>query len=333
MKMVRGLVSVIVAAYNEEQRLPRCLDSLLGQTYSEMEIIIINDASTDGTQRVIDEYSARDSRIVPLLMPKNSGAPAARNEGMKLSRGEYLTMVDADDKVDADTMELCVKELQSDPELDLVTFDMMIVDAKTGSISSYNTNPLVPEVMNGEEACYWSINFDFAPNGMSRSPLEQNFPAEAEYGQHSDETVTHLMLHAARKVKRGKGRYYYYMYDSSVTHSISIKRFDILESRTLLRKRLRERGVDERMIRRLDQKRWRELLHCCYLFWRYRRQFNDSEQQDIIRRMTETYDSIKFSDLPLSMTLKPRTMLLPTFRMFYWQVALMFKLRLIHIGK
>ena len=69
--MVKGLVSVIVAAYNAEHLLPRCLDSLLRQTYREMEIIIINDASTDGTQKIIDDYVSKDLRIVPLLMEKN----------------------------------------------------------------------------------------------------------------------------------------------------------------------------------------------------------------------------------------------------------------------
>ncbi|MBO4662168.1 MAG: glycosyltransferase family 2 protein, partial [Bacteroidaceae bacterium] len=93
--MTKGLVSIIVAAYNAESLLPRCLDSLISQTYRKLEIIVINDASTDNTQEVIDAYRARDSRIIALGMPVISGAPAARKEGMKLTSGEFMTMVDA----------------------------------------------------------------------------------------------------------------------------------------------------------------------------------------------------------------------------------------------
>lgn len=328
--MVKGLVSVIVAAYNAEHLLPRCLDSLLRQTYREMEIIIINDASTDGTQKVIDDYVSKDLRIVPLLMDKNSGAPAARNYGMKHSRGEFLTMVDADDEIAPDTIELTVKEFIDNPEIDFVTFRMIFVYPEDGRREPFKTNPQVPELMTGEEACYWSILYDYAPNGMSRSPLEQSMPAEAEYGQHSDETVTHLILFKARKVKLGKGEYYYYQMSSSVTHVVSPERFEVLDARMLLRKRLQESGVGEHVIRRLDTRRWREFFDMCHFYWLNKSQFSNEEQRKIFQRLKQAYDSFSWRDLPLSTVLKPRFMMLPTFRMFYLQLSLMFKLRLIH---
>lgn len=328
--MVKGLVSVIVAAYNAEHLLPRCLDSLLRQTYREMEIIIINDASTDGTQAVIDNYATKDSRIVPLQMAKNSGAPAARNYGMQHSRGEFLTMVDADDEIAPDTIELTVKEFADDPEIDFVTFRMIFVYPQDGRREPFKTNPQVPQLMTGEEACYWSILYDYAPNGMSRSPLEQSMPAEAEFGQHSDEAVTHLVMLKARKVKLGKGEYYYYQMPSSVTHVISLKRFEVLDARQLLRKRLQESGVGEHVIRRLDTRRWREFFDMCHLYWCNKSQFSKEEQCKIFRQLEQAYDSFSWKDLPLSIVLKPRFMMLPTFRLFYLQLSLMFKLRLIH---
>lgn len=327
--MTRGLVSVIVAAYNAERLLPRCLDSLLSQTYSQLEIIIINDASTDHTQAVIEQYAARDSRIVALQMPHNSGAPAARNEGMKHTTGEFMVMIDADDKVDPDTIELCVQDLNDHPEVDYVTFRMLLVDSRTEEFTPFKTNPQVPQLMTGEEACYWSILYDFAPNGMSRSPLEQNMPAKAEYGQHSDETVTHLMLLKARYVKLGRGAYYYYQEPTSVTHNVSVNRLDILESRILLKEQLEQALVPDALLLRLETRRWREYIDMCYFYWLHKAAFTANEQQTILEKLRMTYDTFSWRRLPLKTVLKPRFMLLPTFGLFFWQLSLTFASRLI----
>ena len=329
--MTKGLVSIIVAAYNAGSLLPRCLDSLISQTYRNLEIIVINDASTDNTQEVIDAYRARDSRIIALGMPVNSGAPAARNEGMKHTSGEFMTMVDADDEIAADTIELCIKDFQENPDLDFVTFDLYLVDSVTNRKTAFRTNPLVPNVMTGEQACYWSILYDFAPNGMSRSPLEQNMPALAEYGQHSDETVTHLILLNARYVKLGRGRYYYYQMTSSVTHKTSVRRLEILDSRLLLRKQLEERKVADKILLRLEKRRWKEFISMCYFYWKNRKSLTPEEQCQAIRKLRETYDTFSYKRLPIGTVLKPRFMMLPTFSMFYLQLKTVFTLKLIHL--
>ena len=329
--MTKGLVSIIVAAYNAGSLLPRCLDSLVTQTYRNLEIIVINDASTDNTQDVIDEYRARDSRIVALNMPVNSGAPAARNEGMKHTRGEFMTMVDADDEIAANAIELCINDFQGDPNLDFVTFDLYLVDPDTKQKTAFRTDPRVPEVMTGEQACYWSILYDFAPNGMSLSPLEQNMPALAEYGQHSDETVTHLILLNARYVKLGKGRYYYYQMPSSVTHNASVRRLEILDSRLLLRKQLEERKVSDKILLRLEKRRWKEFISMCHFYWKNSKAFTPEERCQATRKLRETYDTFSCRRLPVGTVLKPRFMMLPSFAMFYLQLKTVFTLKLVHI--
>ena len=329
--MTTGLVSIIVAAYNAGSLLPRCLDSLLSQTYRNLEIIVINDASTDNTQDIIDTYRAKDSRIVTLSMPVNSGAPAARNEGMKHTSGEFMTMIDADDEIAENTIELCVNDFLENPKLDFVTFDLYLVDSETNRKTAFRTNPQVPCLMTGEEACYWSILYDFAPNGMSRSPLEQDMPALAEYGQHSDETVTHLILLNARYVKLGKGRYYYYQMPSSVTHRVSVRRLEILDSRLLLRKQLEERKVSDKILLRLEKRRWKEFISMCYFYWNNRKQLTSEEQCYAKRKLRETYATFSWRRLPVGTVLKPRFMMLPSFGMFYMQPRTVFTLKLIHI--
>lgn len=89
-------VSVIIPVYNVEKYLRECLDSVLGQTLQNIEVICINDGSTDGSEAILEEYAARDSRI-RVVTQKNGGLNAARNSGLDQVTGEYIAIVDSDD--------------------------------------------------------------------------------------------------------------------------------------------------------------------------------------------------------------------------------------------
>lgn len=93
------LISVIVTAYNIENYLPRCLDSLLAQTYSPLEIIIVDDGSTDKTAVICDRYEAEHEKMIKVIHQKNGGVSAARNSGLDIARGDFIGYVDGDDWV------------------------------------------------------------------------------------------------------------------------------------------------------------------------------------------------------------------------------------------
>ena len=97
-------ISVIVPVYNVEKYLPCCLDSLTEQSFSEIEIICIDDGSPDGCPAILDRYAAKDARIKVIHQP-NGGLSNARNNGMKIAAGEYISFVDSDDWVDKDFFE------------------------------------------------------------------------------------------------------------------------------------------------------------------------------------------------------------------------------------
>ena len=94
--MEKGLISVIVPVYNIEKYLPRCIDSILNQTYKNWEAIFINDGSTDNSLKILEEYKKRDKRI-KIIDKKNAGSGAARNDGIENSKGEYIAFLDSDD--------------------------------------------------------------------------------------------------------------------------------------------------------------------------------------------------------------------------------------------
>ncbi|MBR1735149.1 MAG: glycosyltransferase [Alphaproteobacteria bacterium] len=97
-------ISVIVPIYNVEKYIRRCLDSIINQTFHELEIICVNDGSTDKSEEILIEYKKKDSRI-KIINQENSGLSAARNSGLKIAQGEYVGFVDSDDWIDLDFFE------------------------------------------------------------------------------------------------------------------------------------------------------------------------------------------------------------------------------------
>ena len=97
--MTGVVLTVIIPAYNAEKYLPQCLDSVIGQTLKDIEVICVDDGSTDGSGKILDEFAARDRRL-KVIHQENAGVSAARNRGIKAARGRYLTFVDADDRID-----------------------------------------------------------------------------------------------------------------------------------------------------------------------------------------------------------------------------------------
>ena len=97
-------VSIIVPIYNTEKYLKACLDSIVTQTYQNLEIILIDDGSTDASGKIADDYAKKDKRI-KVIHQKNAGQSAARNEGLKEATGTYISFIDADDEVKPDFIE------------------------------------------------------------------------------------------------------------------------------------------------------------------------------------------------------------------------------------
>src|SRR5688572_14059839 len=94
-------ISIIVPVYNLEDFLPNCIDSLINQSFNDIEIILVNDGSKDNSPKICDEYAESDKRI-KVIHKKNEGVSIARNTGLKAAIGEYIVFVDGDDWVHPD---------------------------------------------------------------------------------------------------------------------------------------------------------------------------------------------------------------------------------------
>ncbi|QEO57200.1 glycosyltransferase family 2 protein [Francisella marina] len=117
-----SLISIIVPVYNTEKYLYRCLFSIVNQTYKNLEIILVNDGSTDNSLKICNSFAASDSRIV-VVDKANHGSSAARNIGLEIFRGEYVAFVDSDDWVSLDYIETLYTNIKKyDADISLVSF-------------------------------------------------------------------------------------------------------------------------------------------------------------------------------------------------------------------
>ena len=117
-------LSIIIPVYRTQDTLKRCLDSVLIQSFTDYEILLVDDESPDGSPQLCDEYAQKDARI-KVIHKKNGGLSDARNVGIAQAKGEYITFIDSDDAITKDTLQLLVAELQKYPQTDILEYPIM----------------------------------------------------------------------------------------------------------------------------------------------------------------------------------------------------------------
>ncbi|HEX5616631.1 MAG TPA: glycosyltransferase [Acidimicrobiia bacterium] len=125
---VPGMCSIIVPAYNVERWVAAALDSALTQTYRPLEVVVVDDGSTDGTAAVLARYA--DHPDVVLVSQENRGLAGARNAGLAVARGEYVGLLDADDLWDPERTTRCIERLARDPDVGWVTSDLRVLEGE-----------------------------------------------------------------------------------------------------------------------------------------------------------------------------------------------------------
>ena len=145
MQQQQPLVSIIIPVFNTAKYLDVCLKSILVQTYSNFEAIIINDGSTDESAEIAIRYCEKDSRF-RLWSYENSGLSVARNRGIKIANGQYITFIDSDDFVSPTFVEELVKNILATSS-DIVMLSPQLVDEEGRTIESKRMNVLASEIL------------------------------------------------------------------------------------------------------------------------------------------------------------------------------------------
>lgn len=161
--MRNSIVTIVIPVYNIERYLGRCLESIINQTYSGLDIVLIDDCSTDNSARICDEWMRRDTRIRVIHKEVNEGAGIARNCGMLEAIGEYIIFIDGDDYIAPKTIERCVSKAK-DTGAQAVVFGHHDVNAEGEITGSFVTEGNVFEGYQVREV--------FLPNALAPSPAK-----------------------------------------------------------------------------------------------------------------------------------------------------------------
>ena len=222
--MKQDKISVIVPCYNVEKYVSKCLDSLINQTYENLEIICVEDSSTDNTLKILKDYSKKDKRIKIVKNKQNSGLSFSRNEGIKNATGAYLGFIDSDDYVDLNFYEVLYTSLKKN-KADISVCDMKVVYEQTKT-------EVISKCYDGEEFNLLNV----VNSGLAASACNKLFKKEIfdkylfEVGKvNEDIAVVIPAMVNCKNISYAKDVYYYYIQRSgSIQNSeFSDKRFDI----------------------------------------------------------------------------------------------------------
>lgn len=215
---MRDLISVVIPVYNVERYLQRCLNSVVSQTYKNLEIILVDDGSTDLSGKICDEWASKDNRIV-VIHKTNGGLSSARNTGLDVAKGRYIAFVDSDDYINPEMYEIMVKLLKkSNSQI------ACCGRKRVGNSGGYFQNTLEkPMVISGEEAidrllCHAGID-EAAWDKLYVGDLflDKRYPI----GELNEDIVltTKLLGECSSVIHVGAALYNYCCNDGSITNS------------------------------------------------------------------------------------------------------------------
>ena len=293
--MAKPKISILVAVYNAEKYLRKCLDSLVNQTLTDIEIICIDDFSADSSLAILHEYADRDARITVLTNDRNLGPSRSRNLGLEIASGEFITMLDSDDWFSADALRQAYDKFQSDEALDCVLFDLVMAryGEDENAMQSYDCKS--HDTMTGREAFLQTIHWNIHGLYAVRADIHKQYPYDETSLLYSDDNTTLLHYIHSRHVGFCSGKYYYRQNPDSMTHTVSTRRFDRLEADQSLKRILAD--VDDRLATDFETHRWLNLVGCCYYLHQHRSDFGQDEKKAIRQRIAKAYDTIERSHI------------------------------------
>ena len=282
------IISVIVPVYNVEAYLPRCVDSILNQSFSDFELILVDDGSPDNCGAICDAYAAKDSRV-RVIHQKNSRLSAARNAGIDIAVGEWITLVDSDDWIHKDYLRILLSGAKEDTDIVICRFLVTVndsendIDQSAATFTSVSLKEIYADHYALTRTCFRLFKRETLGDYRFITGTE---PTE-------DSCFNELFFRESMKFRITDAQlYYYYMRKDSATHSTGFGR-GALNSIGPLLERLAE--ID-------DSEQRERIITRCYkyvLSARYGEKFSD-DYADVKRKCRELLQKLApySSELP-----------------------------------
>lgn len=330
--MQANKVSVLVAVYNAEKYLSKCLDSLISQTYKNIEIICIDDCSKDSSAKILNKYASSDNRIKILTLAKNSGQANARNEGLKITSGEYITMLDSDDWFADDSIEKAVEAIESVPDADVSVFRLMQCYEETGKIVEYE-NKTDKKCMSGWEAFRLSLDWSMHGLYLVRADIHKKYPFDNSCLLYSDDNTTRLHYLHSRKVIMSEGKYFYRKHAESMTSSCSIRRFDMLGANYSMMQQLKKEAKEgnlkdaDKILNFYETTRWLNIVGAYWYYFNNKQHFTKEEKKEIYDKISSALKTIEVRRIKPSLKFKMGYYPFKNFKLFLLSENIYFLLK------
>jgi len=235
--IMQDLISIIVPIYGVERYIKGCIDSIINQTYKNLEIILVDDGSLDNCPSIIDEYAKKDSRI-KVIHKKNGGLSSARNEGLKIATGKYLGFVDGDDTIKPEMYEVLINLINKyNSDVAISSFEKVCIDDNDNIIFNNEEQKKLEEkvITKSETLKMMMLDGDvgnFVCTKLFKKELFDGitFPEGRVY---EDAATTYKLIDKSNKIVFTNLRLYNYLYGrvGAITSSFTPKKIlDSLES-------------------------------------------------------------------------------------------------------
>ncbi len=220
MSQEKALISIIIPVYKVEKYLEKCIQSVINQTYENLQIILVDDGSPDNCGKICDEYAQKDHRI-EVIHKSNGGLSDARNKGLEIAKGEYIGFVDSDDYIESDMYEVLYNLLkQYNVDVSICNFytvsqgKIAIKNADNG-IKEYNRIEILKEILldNDIQSYAWNKLYKRELFGEIKYPVGKKY---------EDIGTTFYLLEKCNKVVvTGKPEYYYINRQGSIVNNVT----------------------------------------------------------------------------------------------------------------
>lgn len=227
-------ISVIVPVYRVEPYLRQCVDSILSQTFTDFELILVDDGSPDNCGAICDEYALKDSRV-RVIHKQNGGLSDARNAGIDMAKGEFLTFIDSDDLVAPEYLNRLYHSIKSSAAEIAICNMLPFKDSSNPQIEEQNSNDS-KRIISGRDACLSIYRMDGTVPIMAWGKLYKSslfngirYPVGLI---HEDDATTPKLFYLANKIAQIGDKLYLYRSraDSIMSQPFSAKRFDCLSA-------------------------------------------------------------------------------------------------------
>lgn len=295
-------VSVLVAVYNMEHYLPVCLDSLLRQTYNDIEILCVDDASVDSSWHILNDYAERDARIKIWKHASNQGQAKARNLALSYSTGDIVMFLDSDDWLGDDAIESVVECFKENEDTDCVLLDLRYV-YPDGKEQTYRTPAF--EAMDGKTAFVKSLTWDIHGVYAVRGDIHRKFPYDDTCRHYSDDNTTRLHYYSSKKVRCCSGKYYYRQMANSVSHAVDMSQLDYLKANESMKRQLVNLCCDDDVITLYENERWKNLIGVNLFFVYHNKEFCHSDLCTVRNEIRRVWEGIEYNRLYAKNKYKP----------------------------